>query len=60
MSIFLGVLLSASLLSGADVMFQNWFAAPGGISKSLIMLLTLIGTVKAISFVISFFFKEGN
>ena len=60
MSIFLGVLLSASLLSGANVMFQNWFAAPVGISKSLIMLLTLIGTVKAISFVFSFFFKEGN
>lgn len=54
-SIFLGILISASLLSGANVMFESWFAAPEIISKVLIMLLSFIGTIKIINITLSYF-----
>lgn len=47
-----------SLLSGADVMFQYWFAAPKEISRQAIMLLSVTGMVKMVDAILSFFFLK--
>lgn len=50
--------MCASLLSGAKVMFESWFAAPEAISKALIMLFSFIGAIKIIDAVLSFLFLK--
>ncbi|MGD9427058.1 hypothetical protein ACLHDD_18560 [Pantoea sp. NSTU24] len=45
--IFVCILLAASLLKGAGVGFESWYAAPQGISQILVIVLTMLGLVKA-------------
>ena len=57
-SIFVGILISFSLLSGANVMFERWYAAPKGMSEFLIMICTAISVVKFIDWVLSLLFSK--
>lgn len=39
LSIFLGILIGSSLLSGAGIMFDNWYKFPKNFSCFIIMLI---------------------
>lgn len=58
LAIFFWVLLASSLLSGAKVMFTNWYVFPEEISRFSIMMICYIGVVKFIHFIFSILIKK--
>ncbi|WNN45473.1 MULTISPECIES: hypothetical protein [Winslowiella] len=56
--IFVCVLLSASFLKGAGVGFEKWYGAPQGISQIIVIILTMVGFVKAALYLLQLFFKN--
>ncbi|WP_058970100.1 hypothetical protein [Type-D symbiont of Plautia stali] len=56
--IFVCILLAASLLKGAGVGFESWYAAPQGISQILVIVLTMLGLVKAALYLLQLFFRK--
>lgn len=54
----LGILIAASLLSGANVAFNCWFTAPERLSKPLVMMLTFYSAIKISHVVLSFIFSS--
>lgn len=56
--IFIFILLAASLLKGVGVGFESWYAAPQGISQILVIILTMVGLVKAALYLLKLFFRK--
>ncbi|MCZ4059895.1 hypothetical protein O3W44_13600 [Pantoea sp. LMR881] len=56
-TIFISTLLGASLLKGAGVGYDSWYAAPAGLSKLLIIILTLLALTKISLYLVEFFYN---
>lgn len=59
-TIFLCICGGASLLKGAGVSFDSWYAAPEALSKGLVTVLTLFALAKIMIFVVSLFFQKNK
>ncbi|RQM36466.1 hypothetical protein EB241_20215 [Erwinia psidii] len=57
-SVFLGILIASSLLSGAKVIFLNWYAFPEALSKFFVMLLCFFGVIKIVELIFLVFLKK--
>lgn len=57
LAIFFSVLAAASLLKGAGVGFEQWYAAPAGLSQIMVIILTMTALVRAVLYVIKLIFK---
>lgn len=57
LAIFLSILLAASLLKGAGVGFENWYAAPEGLSQIMVIILTMAAPVRIALYLMKLAFK---
>ncbi|MBG6240917.1 MAG: hypothetical protein EKE20_02570 [Candidatus Symbiopectobacterium sp. Dall1.0] len=57
-TLLLCIFVGASLLKGAGVGFDSWYAAPEALSQGLVTVLTLFFLAKIALFVISVFFEK--
>ncbi|RWR01709.1 hypothetical protein ED28_11835 [[Pantoea] beijingensis] len=58
--IFISVFISASLLKGAGVGFESWYAAPENLSKALVTILSMCAVAKIGIFLSRLFLKKNN
>ena len=56
--IFISILLAASLLKGAGVGNESWYAAPHNLSQFLVTVLTMWGVVNAGLYLLQLFFRK--
>ena len=57
LSIFLGIFISSTLISGAGVEFPDWYKAPESISRPLIVIICFVGVTRFFLFILNYIFK---